>query len=122
MSFESTVTEAIAPGFPVENPVTHAMGRVELELQATPVMKVILERLDKIESVQATAVAERDAAVRALLTPTLKTPFAYELAQNDLLNTVASGVAGTSISDTGGVLGKGSSALGVANRPLPKKE
>jgi hypothetical protein len=108
----STVTEAIAPGFRVENPVTHAIGRVELELHATPAMKVILERLDKIEGVQATALAERDAAVRAIFTP----PPDPMMRRNEVLLSASSvPSAGTSIG-FGGALGKGSS---VANPPNP---
>ena len=120
---QSTVTEAIAPDFRVENPVTYAIGRVELELQATPEMKVILERLDKIEAVQATAVAERDAAIRALFTPVPKIPYAQQIVQNEvLLNALGSAAsAGTGIISTSGVVGKGSSTpTGVANRPFPK--
>ena len=50
LELRSTVEEAIAPGFRVDNPVTHAIGRIELELHATPETQVILERLDKIET------------------------------------------------------------------------
>jgi hypothetical protein len=114
----STVTEAIAPGFGVENPVTHAIGRVELELHATPAMKVILERLNKIEAVQATAVAERDAAVRALFAPVPGDNHFYPMMRRNeaLLSTSNAPLAGTATIGFSGALGKGSSG---ANPPNP---
>jgi hypothetical protein len=115
----STVEEAIAPGFRVDNPVTYAIGRIELELHATPNEKVILERLDKIETV----IAGRDAAVRpsltpdeavrALLTPTLDNPFYPMMRRNEVLLSLSDPSAGTR--GFGGALGKGSSPASPPN-------
>lgn len=71
---KAAVEEAIKPSFQVENPITHARGRLELERHATPEMKVLMDamesfgrRLAKIEVIQDIAERERDAKARALL-------------------------------------------------------
>jgi hypothetical protein len=68
------IDEAMKPEFQVENPVTHARGRLKLDRHASPEMKVVMDaidsfasRLSKIEETH--AAAERDAIVRALAMP-----------------------------------------------------
>jgi hypothetical protein len=54
---KSVVEEVIKPGFVVENPVTHAKGRLELQEHATSAQKVLVDelealrgRIDRLES------------------------------------------------------------------------
>jgi hypothetical protein len=68
------IDEAMKPGFQVENPVTHARGRLKLDRHASPEMKVVMDaidsfasRLSKIEETH--AATEREAIVRALTAP-----------------------------------------------------
>ena len=44
------VEETTASGFIVENPITHARGRIELEQDASPKEKVLLEQLEAMSS------------------------------------------------------------------------
>jgi hypothetical protein len=69
---KSAVDEVMKPGFIVENPITHARGRIELDRHATPQTKVLMDaveslgnRMSKLED--ARAANERDAMARALL-------------------------------------------------------
>jgi hypothetical protein len=43
------VEEVLAPGFQVENPVTAARGRAELEQHATPEQRVLMEEVDSLK-------------------------------------------------------------------------
>jgi hypothetical protein len=110
----AAVEEAIKPSFQAENPITHARGRIELGRHASPETKVILERLDKIE----TAIAGRDAAVRALLTPPPDNPFYPMMRRNEVLLSLSDPSAGTrgfGIPPPGTALGKGSNPASPPN-------
>lgn len=68
---KSAVDEVMKSTFQVENPVTHARGKAELDQHASPAMQVVIDRLDsvdmrlrKLEEIQ--TAYERDLMVRAL--------------------------------------------------------
>jgi hypothetical protein len=48
-NLDAMVERALAPGYQVENPVTNARGRYELERHATPEQQVLIEQLRGIE-------------------------------------------------------------------------
>lgn len=47
---KSVVKEITKPGFIVENPVTHAKGRLQLQQHAAPEIKVLLDEMEAIRS------------------------------------------------------------------------
>jgi hypothetical protein len=49
-ALKSAVEEAVKPGFQVENPVTHARGRTQIDQHATPEMKVIADELESLRA------------------------------------------------------------------------
>jgi hypothetical protein len=49
-ALRSAVEEVIRPGFQVENPVTHARGRTQIDQHATPEMKVIVDELENLRA------------------------------------------------------------------------
>jgi hypothetical protein len=69
----TTIAEVLKPDFQVENPITHARGRAELDEHATPAIRVLVDAVDALQSkvseiaAQQRAAAERDALVKALL-------------------------------------------------------
>jgi hypothetical protein len=78
VELRSTVDEVIKPGFQVENPITHARGRLELDQHATPQVKVLLneiailrDRVSKVEMAQVTGnLLEIDGSTpRAIVSP-----------------------------------------------------
>jgi hypothetical protein len=50
IELKNATDEAIKPGFVVENPVTHAKGRLELQQHAKPAEKVLADEMEAIRS------------------------------------------------------------------------
>jgi len=45
-----SINEVLGPGYQSENPVTKARGRLELEQNATPETRVLMEEMDQLKS------------------------------------------------------------------------
>jgi hypothetical protein len=48
-NLKSTIEEVMKPGFEVENPITHARGRINIDQHASSQERVILDRLEALE-------------------------------------------------------------------------
>jgi hypothetical protein len=71
----SVVKEVIAPGFVVENPITHARARIEIDNHATPEIQALIAEVAALrEKVESEASARRNAAVIAALMNTELSP------------------------------------------------
>lgn len=49
-ALKAAVEEATRPGFKDENPISHALGRIQLEEHASPDQKVLLDRMETLEN------------------------------------------------------------------------
>jgi hypothetical protein len=69
----TSIAEVLKPDFRVENPITNARGRAELDEHATPALRLLADAVDALQSkvselaAQQRVAAERDALVRSLL-------------------------------------------------------
>jgi hypothetical protein len=75
IDLRAAIEEAIKPDFKVENPITHARGRLKLNEHADPQMKVVMEAMQALETkvseiaAQQRVMVERDAVIRTLAGP-----------------------------------------------------